>query len=146
MTELLSVRFSDLVAVFKDILDQVTFEREENFALEGHQSPETSDSVLSESRVKQPRFATPLEEAYVRLFEILREQGAEGISDLAPKLQSHSTKAATPPPNPSSKLSEAAGDSGEDEGYVSDITDKYLKAGYFHALSKIISMTCKDCS
>merc|ERR1711974_283235 len=123
MTELLSVRFSDLVAVFKDILDQVTFEREENSALEGHEGPETSDSVLSESRVKPPRFATPLDEAYVRLFEILRERGAEGISDLAPKV--HSIKAATTP-NPSSKLSEAAGDSRDDEGYVSDITDKYL--------------------
>ena len=134
MTELLSVRFSDLVAVFKDILDQVTFEREENSALEGHEGPETSDSVLSESRVKQHRFATPLEEAYVRLFEILRERGAEGISDLAPKLQVHSTKAATNS-NPSSKLGEDAGDSGEDEGYVSDITDKYLKAGHFHATS-----------
>ena len=134
MTELLSVRFSDLVAVFKDILDQVTFEREENSALEGQEGPETSDSVLSESRVKQPRFATPLEEAYVRLFEILRERGAEGISDLAPKV--HSTKKAATTPNPSSKLSEAAGDSGDEEGYVSDITDKYLKAGYFHAISK----------
>ena len=135
MTELLSVRFSDLVAVFKDILDQVTFEREENSALEGHEGPETSDSVLSESRVKQHRFATPLEEAYVRLFEILRERGAKGISDLAPKSQVHSPKAATTS-NPSSKLGEAAEDSGEDEGYVSDITDKYLKAGHFHATSK----------
>ena len=73
LTELLSVNFSDLVAVFKDIIEEVIDDR-------------SSDLVTGHS--DQGDQMTSLEEAYVRLFRIIEKRGAAGVVDLAPKTTS----------------------------------------------------------
>ena len=80
LTELLSVNFSDLVTVFKDILEEVSRDQPE----------------------------APLEEAYVRLFEVIEARGAEGVRDLAGVTSSSS---------------------GPPAAKVIKVVDRYLQAG-----------------